>query len=335
MNVNSIGDLAKNLQLRRDTGRIKTDLTRLTNELSSGIDSNLVRRFKGNFGPLAGVERGILRSESFLSVISERQLIVSGQQTALTNLRALGEVSGALLTVQDTGDATLVASAGYDALSRFSSALANLNTQSGGQSIFAGIDTDRPAVADSETILMDIEAEIALAGAVTAADVATVVETWFAPGGGYDTIGYTGGAASQGRLQLSEGEVATPLPTAEDDAIRDYLSGLAMGSLLARNVLPSDPVEQGTLARLAGLRLFEADASIVDLQARIGAAEGQVNRARVEVMAESESLQIARSELIGVDPYETAVELQSAETQLQTLYSVTARLSRLSLTGYL
>ena len=335
MNVNSIGDLAKNLQLRRDTGRIKTDLTRLTNELSSGVDSNLVARFKGNFGPLAGVERGLARSESFLSVISERQLIISGQQTALTNLRALGEVSGALLTVQDTGDAALVASAGYDTLSRFSSALANLNTQSGGQSIFAGIDTDRPAVADSETILVAIEAEIALAGAITAADVATVVETWFAPGGGYDTIGYIGGAASTGRLQLSEGEVATSLPNAEEDAIRDYLSGLAMGSLLARNVLPSDPVEQGALARLAGLRLFEADASIVDLQARIGASEGQVSRARAEVMAESEALQIARTELIGVDPYETAVELQSAETQLQTLYSVTARLSRLSLTGYL
>ncbi len=335
MNVNSIGDLAKNLQLRRDTGRIKTDLTRLTNELSSGVDSNLVAKFRGNFGPLAGVERGLVRSESFLAVISERQLIVSSQQTSLSNLRALGEVSGALLTVQDTGDAALVASAGYDALSRFSSALANLNSQSGGQSIFSGVDTDRPAVADSETILAAVEAEIALAGAVTAADVATVVETWFASGGGYDTVGYIGGVASQTRLQLSEGEVTTPLPTAEDDAIRNYLSGLAMGSLLARNVLSTDPVEQGALAQLAGLKLFEADANIVDLQARIGAAEGQVSRARAEVLAESEALQIARTELIGVDPYETAVELQSAETQLQTLYSVTARLSRLSLTGYL
>ena len=335
MNVNSIGDLAKNLQLRRDTGRIKTDLARLTNEMSSGVDSNLVARFKGNFGPLAGVERGLVRSESFLAVISERQLVVSNQQTALTNLRALGEVSSSLLTVQDTGDATLVASAGHDALSRFSSALANLNTQSGGQSIFAGVDFDRPAVSDSETILVAIEAEIALAGAVTAVDVATVVEDWFAVGGGYDTIGYIGGPASQSRLQLSEGEVAAPLPTAEDESIRDFLAGLAMGSLLAREVLPGEPSEQGALARIAGLRLFEADANVVDLQARIGAAEGQVNRARVEVLAESQALQLARTELIGVDPYETAVELQSAETQLQTLYSVTARLSRLSLTGYL
>ena len=335
MNVNSIGDLAKNLQLRRDTGRIKSDLTRLTNELSSGVDSNLVARFKGNFGPLAGVERGLQRSESFLAVISERQLIVSSQQTALSNLRALGEVSSSLLTVQDTGDAALVASAGHDALSRFSSALSNLNSQSGGQSIFGGVDTDRPAVADSETILVAIETEIALAGAVTALDVSNVVNTWFAVGGGYDTVGYVGGTASQNRLQLSEGEVANPLPNAEEEALRNYLSGLAMGGLLARDVLPTDPVEQGALAQLAGLKLFEADAEIVDLQARIGAAEGQIDRARTEVLAESEALQLARTELIGIDPYEAAVELQSAETQLQTLYSVTARLSRLSLTGYL
>ena len=108
-----------------------------------------------------------------------------------------------------------------------------------------------------------------------------------------------------------------------------------MGGLLARNVLATDVQEQGELAQLAGLRLFEADAQIVDLQARIGASEGQVQRARTEVLAEAQALDMARTELIGVDPYETAVSLQSAETQLQTLYSVTARLSRLSLTSFL
>jgi len=335
MNVTSVGDLSKNLQLRRDTGRIKTDLARFTNELSSGIDSNLVNRFKGNFGPLAGVERGLVRSESFLAVIAERQLVVSNQQVSISNLRALGEVSSSLLIVQDTGDPTLVESAGQDALSRFSSAVANLNAQSGGRSIFAGISTDRPAIADTEVIFTEIESQIAFAGAITAEAVATVVEDWFSVGGGYDTIGYIGGVAEQSGPRISEGETSPSLPTADEEEFRSFLAGLATGALLGRGVLSTEPQEQGRLARISGLRLIEADANLVNLQARIGSSESQIERARSEVLAESESLQLARTELIGIDPFETAVELQSAETQLQTLYSITARLSSLSLTRYL
>ena len=335
MNVTSIGDLAKNLQLRRDTGRIKTDLTRLTNELSSGVDSNLAARFKGNFQPLAGIERGLQRAEAYLVVIAEHGLVIDHQQTALTTFRSLGEISSALVRVQETGDPTLVQSAGYDALSRFTSALANLNTQSAGRSVFSGVATDQAAVADAETILTAIEAEIALAGAVSANDVALVVNTWFAAGGGYDTVGYLGGSSANQGPQLSDGETAPPPTTADNDAIRTFLAGLAMSSLLARNVLPGDTVEQGSLARISGFALIEATDDIVDLQAQIGASEGQLSRAKAEVMAETESLQLARTGLIEVDPYETAIELQSAETQLQTLYSITARLSRLSLTGYL
>ena len=335
MNVNSIGDLAKNLQLRRDTSRIKADLTRLTKELSSGVDSDLVARFKGNFQPLAGIERGLLRSESYLVVISEHELVVSHQQEALTTLRTLGEISSALVRVQETGDPTLTKSAGYDALSRFNSALANLNTQSGGRSVFSGIATDQAAVADADTILTAIEAEITLAGAVTAEDVAQVVEDWFAPGGGYDTVGYLGGSQAASGPQLSDGETAPGPLTADDGGIRTFLSGLAMSSLLARDVLPGDTVEQGSLARLSGFALIEATDDIVDLQAEIGASEGQLSRAKAEVLAEAESLELARTRLIEADPYETAVELQSAETQLQTLYAITSRLSQLSLTGYL
>ena len=335
MNVTSIGDLARSLQLRRDTSNIKQDLTRLTNELSSGIDSNLAERFKGNFSPLSGVERGLQKSESYLVVISEHEMIVRDQQSTLDTFRSLGEISSSLLLVQETGDPTLVSSAGHDALSRFTSALANLNTQSGGRTNFSGIATDRPAVNDADTILSAIEAEIVTAGAVTADDVAQVVDDWFAAGGGYDTVGYIGGAQATSGPRLSDGEVATSSITAEDDSIRGFLSGLAMSSLLARNVLPGDTVERGNLAHLSGLTLIEAGDGIVDLQAQIGASEGQLSRARAEVMAESEALDLARTELISVDPYETAVELQSAETQLQTLYSITARLSGLSLTRYL
>jgi flagellar hook-associated protein 3 FlgL len=44
---------------------------------------------------------------------------------------------------------------------------------------------------------------------------------------------------------------------------------------------------------------------------------------------------MARSDIVSVDPFEVATELQNLQVQLETIYTITARLSGLSLTKYL
>ena len=51
--------------------------------------------------------------------------------------------------------------------------------------------------------------------------------------------------------------------------------------------------------------------------------------------AETTSLQIARNGITAVDPYETASRLEATRQQLETLYTLTARISRLSLVDFL
>ena len=335
MTLSSIGDLSISYQLRRDTGRIKSDVTRYTRELSSGVSSDLVTRLKGDFGPLADIEKGLKRMESYRAVGAEYGLMISSQQLALDNLRNLGSISGVFLTLPDAADRTLIANAGAETLSRFSSALGALNTQVAGRSIFSGVDTDRPAVADMETVLTALETEITAATATTAADVAAVTDAWFGPGGGFETTGYLGGPISTSSTQLSDLERGPPLITAENEAVRTQLSALALGALLGRDVLSGNLEEQGNLARLAGERLLVADDQVVALQASVGSIEAQVSRAEVEVSTQSDSLQFARAELIEVDPFELAVKLQNAETRLQSIYTITARMSQLSLVNYL
>lgn len=335
MSTISIGDLAQSFQLRRDNARLKETLTRLTGELSSGVTDNILARVRGNFGPLSGIERGMARAASYSAVIGEHRLMVSAMQESLSRLRGLAEISGALLTARDSGDPVLVRNAGQDALVRLSSALGTLNTTVGGRAIISGVDTDRAAVTDLETIMASLEAEISIAGATTADDVVTTVTGWFTAGGGYDTIGYTGGAAATVGTRLSDSEVADPATTAQDEAVRRYLAAMSLGGLLGRDLLAGDPAEQGRLARLAGMAILVAENGLVDLQADLGSAEGQIERADVEVRTETDALAIARAEIVGVDPYETAVDLEAAESQLQLLYAVTARLSTLSLAEYL
>ncbi len=335
MIVTSLGDLANSTQLRRETGHIKNDLARLTSELSSGVVRDLSSRLKGDFGQLAGLEQKLARAESYRIVIEEKKLAVNTQQYAFEKLREFGGISDVLLTLPDAADRTLITNAGAEALANFASALGTLNVQSGGRAVFAGTATNMPAVADTETILADIEAELILAGAATAADVEAVVTAWFDPGGRFDTIGYLGGPAATTSTTLSDTEISPPLGNAEAQSLRSHLSALAMGALLGRDVLAGDLDAQGELARATGERLIETNDQLVSELASIGVQQAQIERASVEITAQKTSLEIARSELIEADPYDTAVRLQNSETQLQTIYAITARLSRLSLVEYL
>ena len=47
------------------------------------------------------------------------------------------------------------------------------------------------------------------------------------------------------------------------------------------------------------------------------------------------TLQVSRNDIRSADPYQTATALTEVQTQIETLFAVTARLSRLNLVDYL
>jgi len=63
--------------------------------------------------------------------------------------------------------------------------------------------------------------------------------------------------------------------------------------------------------------------------------QARIDTATTRNTSEATALGIARAGLVQLDPYETATRLQHAETQLQLIYTLTARMSRLSLADYL
>jgi flagellar hook-associated protein 3 FlgL len=71
------------------------------------------------------------------------------------------------------------------------------------------------------------------------------------------------------------------------------------------------------------------------LQGRLGLTQARIDQAQTRNTAEQSMLEIARADLVAIDPFEAATRMEAAQTQLETLYSVTARLSRLSLVDFL
>ena len=122
--------------------------------------------------------------------------------------------------------------------------------------------------------------------------------------------------------------------SADDPAIRETLKSAAYAALA--DSLPL--LESGTKAELlerAGTGLFAASVGLVSVQSGLGAVEAEVEQSMTEMNAQQTTLQIAMNDIVSADPFDIASRLQSVQIQLETHYSVTARLSELSLLRYI
>lgn len=333
MSLVSLGDLAQSFLLRRQNFTLKADLERLSTELTTGRVFDVAARVSGDLVPLAGINTSLSRLDGYASVTAETGVFAGVLQTALQTIDELSsDLASTLITAASTAQSAQIDGAAADAFQKFQSAISVLNTRFGDRTIFAGVGTTGPAVAGGTGILAAIEG--GLAGLTSAAAVEAAVSAWFDLPAGYSDTAYLGGTV-QSAVAIAPGETTSIDVTANDPALRSTLKGLAMAALLDRGVLAGNPEARRDLARRAGLNLLESQSGRVQLSARLGRAEAQIEAASARNSAESTALQIARAGLLAADPYETATKLQETQTQLEMIYSITARMTRLSLVDYL
>jgi flagellar hook-associated protein 3 FlgL len=334
MTMVSIGDLAQSLALRQESLRLQSDLVRLSTELATGRKSDVTSAVAGDFGALGSIEASLSRLGAYTLSGREAAMTTSAVQSVLETVQTnLSGLAGPLLITLDGGAEAAVDAAVADAEERFGSVIAALNTQIADRSIFAGSAVDGSALANAGIMLDALSA--ATTGETTATGVEAAVRAWFSPGGGFDSIGYLGAGQPSGPARLAEDETVTQPVTAADPALREALAAMAMAALVDRGVLSGAASERAGLAQRAGEALLNAEAQVVGLRAEVGAREAQIDRTLVRNEASRASLELARTELLAADPFETATRLQEVEAQLEALFTVTARLSRLSLTEFL
>lgn len=331
------GDMAQALLLRRQNSTLKADFQRLTQEMTSGRKADLAQAVGGDFKVLAGIEHSLTVLGSFATATSEAETFAATQQAALDTLQTLGsDLAPTLTGAGTTGGATHVASAAFDARQKLFSAVSALNARVGDRYVFSGDATDQRPILGAQDILDGLGT--AIVGQVTASGVIGAIDAWFdAPtgGGGYLDLAYGGSATPLAPFRVGEGEEANLTLTAADQTLRDVLKGLALGAMVAEGALPGDLPGQALLLKTGGQRLIASGLSLATLQANLGSTEGQIAAVSTRNTAEESALTIARNGIVAADPFETANALEAAKTQLETLYALTARLSRLNLADYL
>ena len=143
---------------------------------------------------------------------------------------------------------------------------------------------------------------------------------------------YQGGAGNAPRVEVSEGEVVSYSAKADEQGVRDLLRSLSSLVIAAENGQSTD---RDTILNTASIKLIEAGNAITEIEGRIGGAQERMQLALTTLDAENTALGLAYNARVSRDPFETAVRLQQLESQLESAFVLSARISQLTLVNFL
>ncbi len=333
----SVGDMSQTYLMRRHNVQLKATMSRLSDEMVTGLQQDRGNAVSGDFTALSAIERSLTRSAAFKQVAAEADLLAGTQQDALELIQNhTYEMGSTLVSSASTSVPAMIDAGTKDAAQRFESILGAMNVNVAGRYAFSGISTDTLPVASAETITSALAATIG--GLTQVEQIVTAVDDWFnaAPGaGGYLDTAYFGSDTTVAPLQLSETDLAEFSITAADPVLRDTLKGFSLASLIAEGHVPDDLATRSALTQAAGEWIITADGNLSTLRSELGTTESIIAAAQTRNSSQKSALEIAKGELIGADAYESATALEAVQAQLETLYTLTTRLSQLSLTDYL
>ncbi len=335
MKVTGSSDLGRLAGLRRATADTRAALDKAATEMTTGENTSRYDATSGNITRIFAIERELDRNAVFSDTITLSTVRADTMQNALGLILApLQSLADSLPSTVGIGDVSASMIHARSARNAFTDTVNALNTQSGGLSLFAGTATDRPALASAETMLGELDALAAAAG--SAEEAIAVVNAWFAaPSGGFYASGYVGSAEDVASVDIGEGRRLDYGLRADQAELVETLRAEALAAVVAGGAFAGDNTARMEILKAASAALIAAKEGVLDIRSAVGVTQETLENATAARTAEKNTLDLARNAIMTVDPTEATSMYTALETQLQTIYTVTARLSELSYVKYM
>ncbi len=236
-----------------------------------------------------------------------------------------------------------------DAVGNLELLTSRLNTQLNGNFVFAGINTDQEPFADysDPTSPNKLAADAAFmtefgmaqsnpgVSGITPAAMSTYLN------GAFETMfqnpawGTSWSSASSNVMvsRISASETVSSSVSANEQAFRDLAAAYTMMSDLGNEDL--DPETWKVVVNKAIEKLGTGIADVTSQMGKLGNVQEQVKLASERLKVQTDILNRRINDLENVNLEETSVRLNTALTQLETTYAVTARMQGLSILNYL
>ena len=333
MNSFSLGDLAQTFMLQRRGAELKADFARVTEEVASGQVSDIKSVLRGNTGYLTDIENDLQTLTGYGVATVEAAQFADTSQTALGLVQTrVDRLSSVFVSNAPNAVGSILDQFTDDAEAEMATIVSALNTSSGGRSVFAGRATDQGALASVDTILTGLRAAPAIA--TTPEELRIEAERWFDDPAGFAATAYTGTDDALVPFRLADDETVSMNVTANNAAFRDILMHVSVAVLSNDTNFNFSAEERQAIFQQAGQDLLGAQTDLTALRASVGTAQARIDEISTRNATQENALSIARNALLQVDPYEAATELEAVQFQLQSLYTVTARMSDMSCVNF-
>ncbi len=332
--MTAVPDLLATTSLSRNINKVKSDADVARTEAVTGRIENLKEAVNGDIGSVHLLRKAINDVQGYQSTLTQAENRITRIQSVLGNIGAdTSRIATGIFSALGQEDEFAVNTLTNESRIALASAFSGLNTSFEGRSVFGGDVTNQPPLASVETLIADVQA--ILTAGPDAATINAALDTYFNdPAGGYATNIYQGGVNNAPGIEISPGIRLDVSVRADEQPIKDLLRGLAVLASKDAIVAGGETERRQVLQDAAALSVT-ANTNIIAEQAVIGASEGQISRIKDRYDAEEIILTNLYNERTARDPYEAATQLQLLETQLESAYLMTARISRLSLSNYI
>ncbi len=349
MKVSYVSSNAINQALRYSLMRMQSQIISGKTEMTTGKVADTGLALGARTGKAVSLHRDIDRLKGIIDTNALVSSRLSATQDSLSDLRTAGEAFLSALTVAASGSAEKSTSreAGKVMLETMTGIV---NSSFNGEYIFAGVNTDvkplneytdSPPSASKAAFDAAFMAEFGFsqtdpaAQGLSAAQLKTFLE-------GTAATAFTGAqwqanwsnATDQGitsRITLSE--TTETSVSANEQGIQKLAMAAAVVADLFNSNLNEDALRQ--VAEFATSLVGEALGDIATTQGRIGFVEQRVTQASERLSLQVDLFSETLLGMEGVDPYEAATRVEELMGQIETAYTLTARLNQLSLLRFL
>lgn len=334
MKIAGTSDLGRLAGLKRASAETRAAMGKAATEMTTGEKTSRLDATSGDITRLFAVERALDRNAAFANTVA-----LAGSRLDMTQntlgliLSPVQDLADGLATTAGMGDVAASLIHANRAREAFADTVNALNTRAGGLSLFAGTATDTAALAPAEMMLAELDTIAGAAG--TAAEAIDAINAWFAPGGGFHSSGYVGSADDLAPADLGEGRRLDYAVRADAEELTEVLRAQALAAVVAGGAFAGDSDAQMEILDASGVAMMSAREGLLDLRSAVGVSQETVENAKAARTAEKDTLDLARNAIMSVDMGESATIYQAFETQLRTIYTVTARLGELSFVKYM
>ncbi len=321
---------------------VQKQLADAETELTTGFLADPVKSLGSQIGLDQTLQSQSATLTNFQSNNTIAQSSLTATQNALTSITSDAQsFVGALITAQSTGSSSTLQTQAQQFLASLTS---QLNTSVGASYIFGGINNSAPPFsgdsqaaqnATSAAFQALLSSTNSTVNSLSATDMQTFLSGAFANlfTGSNWSSNWSQASSTPMSALISPGQTVTTSASANDPAFQELVSAYVSVADLSFNNLNSST--QTAVLTNAQQLIGLATQGITNLQSSLGISQSQITNANSLMQTQATLMNNTVTQIAGVDPSQAATNLSNLTTQLETAYSLTDRISKLSLVNYL